>query len=59
MKKKTIDLAKKLTLAKATVATLTVKQQVGLKGGRLSTNCDTYDPQWTCESHPRPTNVCM
>lgn len=59
MKKKKVELAKKLTLAKETVATLTVKQQRGLKGGALSQDCDTYDPQWTCESHPRPTNVCM
>ncbi|NML40630.1 hypothetical protein HHL17_25765 [Chitinophaga sp. G-6-1-13] len=59
MKKKKAALAKKLTLAKETVASLTVKQQGVLNGGRLSTNCDTYDPQWTCESHPRPTNVCM
>lgn len=58
MKKKKIELAKKLTLAKETVATLTVKQKNAIKGGE-TVFCDTYDPAWTCESNPRPTNVCM
>lgn len=60
MKKKKIELAKKLTLAKAPVASLTAKQQQLLEGGRLSWNCqDTWDPQYTCETHLRPGNVCM
>ncbi|MBC9934216.1 class I lanthipeptide [Chitinophaga qingshengii] len=59
MKKKKIELAKKLTLAKAPVAALTGKQQGEVKGGFNSQYCDTYDPQWTCESNPRPGMVCM
>ncbi len=50
---------KKLAFNKVTVATLSKQQQTKLAGGLASWNCETYDPQYTCESNPRPTYVCM
>ncbi|RAJ77416.1 hypothetical protein CLV59_107183 [Chitinophaga dinghuensis] len=59
MKKKKISLEKKLTLNKLTVASLSKPQQKAVAGGLNTDYCNTYDPQWTCESHPRPGYVCM
>ncbi|NIG54997.1 class I lanthipeptide [Chitinophaga sp. Cy-1792] len=59
MKKKKISLAKKLSLNKLTVASMTQQQQKSLAGGINTQYCVTYDPQVTCESHPRPGYVCL
>ncbi|MBV8252999.1 MAG: class I lanthipeptide [Chitinophaga sp.] len=58
MKKKKISLEKKLSLNKLTVASLSKPQQHALAGGINTDYCNTYDPQVTCESHPRPGYVC-
>jgi hypothetical protein len=61
MKKKKLSLSKKLFLSKAVVADLNKQQQQQLAGGRgtLYYPCVTWDPEWTCESHPRPGNECF
>jgi hypothetical protein len=60
MKKKTLSLEKKLSLNKETIATLSKQQKIELAGGIVNTlYCNTYDPQMTCESHPRPGRVCL
>jgi hypothetical protein len=62
MKKKKLSLNKKLFLDKATVITLNAAKQSALAGGRGYTqaaNCNTWDPQEGCESHPRPGVYCL
>jgi hypothetical protein len=65
MKKKSIKLQKRLFLGKETIALLNKKQQDSIAGGATagracnSANCDTYDPQLTCESNPRPGYQCV
>jgi hypothetical protein len=60
MKKKKISLERKLLLNKETVALLSKPQQKGIAGGGIRSQfCDTYDPQLTCESNPRPGYVCL
>ena len=64
MKKKSIRL-QRLFLDKETIALLNKQQQEGIAGGATagracnSANCDTYDPQRTCESNPRPGYQCV
>lgn len=58
MKKKKLSLEKKLSLNRETVAALS-KQQLGRLAGGATANCNTYDPQFTCETHPRPGYVCQ
>ncbi len=59
MKKKKLSLEKKLSLNKETVASLSKQQQNQLAGGAVTDFCNTYDPQITCESRPRPGRVCV
>lgn len=59
MKKKKISLERKLSLTKETIASLTKQQQQEVAGGAASQFCQTYDPQLTCETHPRPGYVCL
>ncbi|WP_106528431.1 class I lanthipeptide [Chitinophaga niastensis] len=59
MKKKKLSLERKLSFTKKTVATLSKQQQNQLAGGAASQYCNTYDPQDTCESHPRPGYMCL
>ncbi|PSK91985.1 class I lanthipeptide [Taibaiella chishuiensis] len=65
MKKKNIRLQKRLFLDKETIAALNKQQQEGVAGGATigricnSAGCQTYDPQATCETNPRPGYVCL
>lgn len=65
MKKKNLRLQKKLFLTRETIALLNKRQQESVAGGATlgprcnSANCDTYDPQLTCESNPRPGFMCL
>ncbi|WP_291910149.1 class I lanthipeptide [Chitinophaga sp. CB10] len=59
MKKKKISLEKKLSLKKTTVAELSKTEQKSLAGGAATQYCNTYDPQETCETHPRPGYQCV
>lgn len=59
MKKKKLSLEKKLSLNKEIVATLNKQQQQQLAGGAVTDFCDTWDPQITCETRPRPGRYCV
>ncbi|SKA23383.1 hypothetical protein SAMN04488128_1021811 [Chitinophaga eiseniae] len=61
MKKKNIDLQKKVGLKKVALAYLNVEQQNDVRGGGRAINtrcngCDSYDP--SCPSMARPTKIC-
>ncbi|HVI44779.1 MAG TPA: class I lanthipeptide [Chitinophaga sp.] len=63
MKKKTILLDKKLSLNKATIASLTAEKQAQLAGGAISlrtncTNCD-YTRFETCVTIPPMQEACI
>nr|WP_295873483.1 class I lanthipeptide [uncultured Chitinophaga sp.] len=64
MKKKNIDLQKKVSLKKVALAHLNVEQQNDVRGGIIGgpfdtkcQGCDSYDP--SCPTRPHRTVVCM
>ncbi|MCW3466212.1 class I lanthipeptide [Chitinophaga nivalis] len=61
MKKKQLSLSKKLLLKKEAILELNKNQQNSLAGGAAASriDCGTWDPERTCETHPRPGHQCV